>query len=233
MHQNKKSLIWIAVSFVVLCIVGFLLYEVIRALVRVLSSNEQLVRALGVVVSIASLCVSLVLTLFVNLFWNYLRKPRFRVGYGEGPPWQIYTTADTTELLHVRLRVQNVGRTQEEACEVRIEEVSRLLSDGKLQPINEHDPRPLKWVGRETKPIALNSGAFDFVDLGVRRQDSRGYFRLEFADRGRLDLWLNQNDAVGFRISGTVYGKEAEPRSFLFDLSWKPSEPGPVNVKEL
>ena len=177
------------------------------------------------------------IALFLNILLDNARQPRFRVTCREAPPWQLVKESKEkdTELLFVRLRVQNVGRTCEEACEVRVEQVFRLFSAklAKPQSIADHDPRPLKWVGRDTKPLTLNRGAFDFVDLGVIRKDSREAFRLDFADRGHLDLWLNEEDVTAFRIAGTVYGKRAEPEPFAFDLSWKSVEFGPIVVEEV
>jgi hypothetical protein len=195
--------------------------------------DTRLVAWAGVVASLAVVGIAL----FLNVLLDKARQPRFRVTCREGPPWQIAKESETldSKFLFVRLRVQNVGRTCEEACEVRVEQVVRLFSgkDTKPQPINEHDPRPLKWVGRDTKPATLNRGAFDFVDLGLLHADSREHFRLDFADRGHLDLWLNEKDVTAFRIAGTVYGKRAKPNPFAFDLSWKSFEFGPIVVEEV
>ena len=175
--------------------------------------------------------------LFLNVLLDKFRQPQFRVTCREAAPWQIANGSEMPDerLLFVRLRVQNVGRTCEEACEVRVEQIFRLFSgkDKVPQPINNHDPRPLKWVGRDTRPVTLNRGAFDFVDLGLLRADSREHFRIDFADRGHLDLWLNEKDVAAFRIAGTVYGKLAKPHPFVFDLSWKLFEFGPIVVEEV
>ena len=195
--------------------------------------DKHLVEWAAVVVNLAVVGIAL----FLNILLDKSRQPRFRITCGDVRPWQIVKESERldTELLYVRLRVQNVGRTCEDACEVRVEQVFRLLSgkDTRPEPIFDHDPRPLKWVGRDTKPLTLNRGAFDFVDLGVIRKDSREAFRLEFADRGHLDLWLNEEDVSAFRIAGTVYGKRAEPEPFAFDLSWKSIEFGPIAVEEV
>lgn len=195
--------------------------------------DKDLVAWAGVVASLAVVGIAL----FLNMLSDKARQPRFRVTCREVPPWQIAKQSESldAELLFVRLQVQNVGRTCEEACEVRVEQVFRLFSgkDTKPEPIDDHDPRPLKWVGRDTKPVTLNRGAFDFVDLGLLRADSREHFRLDFADRGHLDLWLNEKDVAAFRIAGTVYGKRAKPKPFAFDLSWKLFEFGPIVVEEI
>jgi len=205
----------------------------IQTLLATWYSDTQLVAWAGVVVNLAIVGIAL----FLNVLLDKFRQPRFGVTCGEARPWQVEKKADEVgdlQLLHVRLQVQNVGRSYEEACEVRVEQVFRLFSvkEMKPEPINDHDPRPLKWVGRDTKPITLNAGAFDFADLGVRHPDLLEHFRLDFADRGHLDLWLNEKDLAGFRIVGTVYGKRAKPKPFVFDLSWKPFEFGPILVKE-
>ena len=197
-------------------------------------SDTQLVAWAGVVVNLAVVGVAL----FLNALLDKFRRPRFRVTCGEEPPWQVEKKADEVgdlQQLHVRLQVQNVGRSYEESCEVRVEQVFRLFSvkDKKPESINDHDPRPLKWVGRNTKPVTLNPGAFDFVDLGLLRADSREHFRLDFADRGHLDLWLNEKDVAAFRIVGTVYGKRVKPNPFAFDLSWKSFEFGSIVVEEV
>jgi hypothetical protein len=194
--------------------------------------DKTLVEWAGVVVNLAVVGVAL----FLNVLLDKLRQPRFRITGGDAPPWQLVKDSETrdTKELFVKLRVKNVGRTCEDACEVRVEQVFRVFSagDARPEPIADHDPRPLKWVGRDTKPVTLNRGAFDFVDLGVIRKDSPEAFRLDFADRGHLDLWLNEKDLAAFRITGTVYGKRAEPKHFAFDLSWKSVEFGLIDVKE-
>lgn len=196
-------------------------------------SDPHLVEWAGVAVNLAVVGVAL----FLNVLLDKARQPRFRVTCREAQPWQLAKESKgrDTELLFVRLRVQNVGRTCEEACEVRVEQVFRLFlaKDAKPQPIVDHDPRPLKWVGRDTKPLTLNRGAFDFVDLGVIRKDSREAFRLDFDDRGHLDLWLDDDDLSAFRIAGTVYGKRAQPEPFAFDLNWRSVEFGPIVVEEV
>jgi hypothetical protein len=131
--------------------------------------DKDLVAWAGVVASLAVVGIAL----FLNMLTDRARQPRFRITCRGVPPWQIAKKSERLdgELLFVRLQVQNVGRTCEEACEVRVEQVFRLHS-GKVtkpQPINDHDPRPLKWVGRDTKPVTLNRGAFDFVDLDPER----------------------------------------------------------------
>src|SRR5712692_4492696 len=148
-------------------------------------SDTRLVAWASVVVNLAVV----VIALFLNVLFDKFRQPRFRVTCREARPWQVEKEAHEVgdpKLLHVRLRVQNVGRSYEEACEVRVERVLRLYSANDMKPdaINDHDPRPLKWVGRDTKPITLDAGAFDFVDLGVHLPYSPEFFRLDFADRG-------------------------------------------------
>jgi hypothetical protein len=196
-------------------------------------SDTHLVAWAGVVVNLAVV----VIAVFLNVILDSFRQPRFSVTCREAPPWQVEKATDEDEesrLLYVRLRVQNVGRSYEEACEVRVEQVLRLHSANNIKPdqINEHDPRPLKWVGRDTKPHALNAGAFDFVDLGVQLRESLELFRLDFSDRGHLDLWLDVEGIAGFRVVGTIYGKRAKPKAFAFDLSWNLLRYGLIVVKE-
>jgi hypothetical protein len=205
----------------------------IRAHLTVWYSDTRLVQWAGVAANLAVVGIAL----FLNILLDKARQPRFRVTCRGVQPWQLVKVpkGEDTEKLFVRLRVQNVGRTCEDACEVRVEQVFRILParNAKPEAIADHDPRPLKWVGRDTKPLTLDRGAFDFVDLGVIRKDSPEAFRLDFADRGHLDLWLNEKDLAAFRITGTVYGKRAEPERFAFDLSWKSVEFGPIAVKEV
>jgi hypothetical protein len=232
MTSVSKAVVIVLMGFLLL-ILCYLAVGDIRTRITTWYSDSRLVAWAGVLANLAVVGIAL----FLNVLLDEFRQPRFRVTCGVAPPWQLEKKADEVgdlRLLHVRLQVQNVGRSYEDACEVRVEQVFRLFSerDIKPQPINEHDPRPLKWVGRDTRPITLNAGAFDFADLGVRHPDSLEYFRLDFADRGHLDLWLNEKEAAGFRLVGTVYGKRAKPRPFVFDIGWKPFEFGPILVKE-
>lgn len=236
MHQRITRVLKAALILLTGLLALIILYRLggdIRAHFTAWYRDTRLVAWAGVVANLAVVGIAL----FLNMLLDKARQPRFRVTCREVPPWQIAKEPERLdpELLFVRLRVQNVGRTCEEACEVRVEQVFRLFSgkDTKPQPINDHDPRPLKWVGRDTKPITLNRGAFDFVDLGLLRADSREHFRLDFADRGHLDLWLNEKGVTAFRIAGTVYGKRAKPKPFAFDLSWKSFEFGPIVVEEV
>jgi len=196
-------------------------------------ADTHLVAWASVVVNLAVV----VIAIFLNVLLDRFRQPRFHVTCRETRPWQVEIRTDelgAPRLLYVRLQVRNVGRSYEEACEVRVEQVLRLYSESGMKPevINDHDPRPLKWVGRSTTPITLNAGSFDFADLGVLLSEPLELFRLDFAERGHLDLWLNVKGIAGFRIVGTIYGKRAKPSRFAFDLSWSLYQFGPILVKE-
>ena len=192
-------------------------------------SDTRLVAWAGVGVNLAVVIIAL----FLNVALERYRRPRLQVSSGEQAPWQVVTgTSEGSDLLHVRLRVQNSGRDYEEACEVRVEEV--LCSSATSQepaPLTDHDPRTLKWVGRTTKPISLSAGAFDFVDLGVRSKHSPEHVRLEFDERGHLDLWLRGTDCTAYLIVGTAYGRRARPRPFKFDISWNRDDFGTVRIR--
>lgn len=197
--------------------------------------DPQLVQWAGVVVNLSVV----VLALFLNTLAEHWKRPRFRVDTGDGPPWKARTKLpDTVDamLMHERIRIRNVGRTAEEACEVRVEQVFRLLSGPSTQPspLPHHDPRPLKWVGRDNKPIMLSAGAFDLVDLGVCRSDQPDHFILEFGDRGRLNLLFEQDVVRGFRVLITVYGKQGIPFQAAFDLrSDSRDEESPLKMEQV
>ena len=197
-------------------------------------SDTSLVAWAGVVANLAVVGVAL----FLNLLLESLRRPRFQVACQGMHPWQVVLKADEAEniqLLYVRLQVQNVGRTYEEACEVRVEQVFRLSSEKEEtpEPIEAFTPRPLRWIERDTSFVILSAGASDFVDLGVRRSDSLELLRLDFGARGNVDLWASDKATVGFRITGAAYGKQARPKSFTFDLSWNPLDFGPTRVEKV
>jgi hypothetical protein len=180
---------------------------------------------------------------FVTLLLTILRerynRPYFHISSSEKPPFQTLWTNVSEEgevqLQFVRLRIQNVGATAESECEVRIERIIKTPGDGKADAVvrADHDPRPLKWVGRDTRPIALGVGAFDFVDLGIRRRNLPEHFVLDFVDRGTCDLHLT-DDVKAFRIEGHVYGKSAQPRLFAFELTWDShGDFQPIKIREV
>jgi hypothetical protein len=165
--------------------------------------------------------------LALKSLWDGLRDdfnlPRFQIACSDRPPCQrVIINKEGIRQLHVRLQVTNVGRTPEDACEVRVEKIERLHATVHDQHVFacDHDPRPLKWAGRGTEPIPINTGAFDLVNLGVRRADFLENLHLDFDARGAFELNLADSTIRGFRIGGTVYGKKAKPEPFAFDVSW-------------
>lgn len=185
--------------------------------------NTRVIAWVGVAVNFGVVFVAVFLSI---LRASYLR-PRFSITCGSSPPYQLEKPLESTGrafLLHVRLRVQNTGRSAVEGCEVRLENIYELRRGSRgLHAVarDDHDPRALKWVGRDTNPIALNRGAFDHVDLGARSSDFTENFRVEFSTRGHVDLNLSDPEITAFRLEGAVYGKGAKPRHFVFDLSWE------------
>ena len=168
---------------------------------------------------------------FVALFLNIIRdnwnRARFTISTGKEPPFQVLnqSASEKYDLLHVRLKVTNTGRKATEACEVRLEKLTQIFKrNGRKQSlsINKFDPRALKWIGRDTKPIQLNAGSFDFVDLGVLRSDFLENFRIEFQQRGHVDLNYYDQDTKSFRIAGSVYGDNSVPEYFEIEMSWQP-----------
>ena len=176
------------------------------------------------------------IALFLNLGLECYRAPKFRGDWGASVPYQILMRYSyDAEICFTRLCITNRGRTAAEACEVRVERVYCVMEEADqitLHPLQNHDPRPLKWVGRSPEPIPLNRGSFDFVDLGVRRSDSMGVFRLEFEERGNLDLALTDDRIRAFRLVGAVYGMKAKPREFAIHLKWgNEGKFGPVQIE--
>lgn len=197
--------------------------------------DELFVKWAGVIVNISII----ILTLFLNITLGYFRRPRFKIDSGMGSPWQKQTKLagnDDVVQMHLRFRVTNVGRTSEGSTEVRIEKIYKITEQNIDKPIalNDHDPRPLKWVGRNTTPIVLNVDTYDFVDLGVRRSDILDRFSLDFSERGHYDLIMESDIISGFLVDGTVYGNKAIPLHFTFELTWDPaSDFGPIKIKKI
>ena len=176
--------------------------------------------------------------LFLTILHEHYKRPRFSISADKESPYQVISHLDdeNIDLLHVRLKIENNGRTATEACEVRLEHISYIYERNnthEIIPIKNHDPRTLKWFGRDTAPIPLNAKAFDFVDLGVLRPDFLDNFRIEFMTRGHLDLSYSESDIKGFKLTGTIYSKKARPKRFTFDLSWSPfGQLEPVQLRE-
>jgi hypothetical protein len=216
--------------YLVLAIAVILAFTIIgsgnlRISASTLYADEQFARWVAIAMNLLVVGVAL----FLNILLEWFRQPRYRLSCQSGPPWQILKREGENgeiRLMFVRLRVMNVGRTFEEACEIRAEEISMIGPDlhGYLKPIVEHDPRPLKWVGRDTRPNLLNAGAFDLVDIGVRRSDSPDFFRIDFSDRGHLDIAVNDVSTIGCVIKGSIYGRRSMPRHFAIKITWTSSD---------
>ncbi|MDF2434134.1 MAG: hypothetical protein JWP44_3765 [Mucilaginibacter sp.] len=190
-------------------------------------------------VSIFVSFITIIFALTLNIVLEYFRRPRFRIDTGTSERWQKKTKVQNEKeeiiQMHLRFRISNVGSSCEKSAEVRLEKIYKLpvKNGAKPVPLNQHDPRPLKWVGRDTKPIAMNAGIFDFVDLGVRRADLPDRFRLEFESRGHYDLVLDRDEYTGFLVAGTVYGEKAIPKYFQFMITWDPRRDfGPIEIKK-
>lgn len=185
-------------------------------------SDKNIVAWVGVGVNLAVVFVAL----FMNILREHLKKPRFRISCGQEPPWQISKVMSeknsNKKRLYIRLRVENSGLIAAEACEVRLEKIEVVkYEDGKkvYRPLI-HDPRPLKWIGRDCSPIQLSPGSFDFVDLGAQNENYQENLRIEFHERGHLDLNLIKDEAVEYILKGNVYSKGAFPQKFTFCITW-------------
>jgi len=239
-RKRKKVLIFSLLIFpLILILIILFKWKDIISFLHILYLDEVLVKWAGVIVNITII----LLTLFLNITLGYFRRPRFKIDCDIGPPWQIQTKLaaanddkDDVIQMHLRFRVTNVGRTCEDSSEVRIEKIYKINAQSIDKPIalNDHDPRPLKWVGRNTAPIVLNVDTYDFVDLGVRRSDILERFRLDFSERGHYDLIMESDIISGFLVDGTVYGNKAIPLHFTFELTWDPtSDFGPIKIKKI
>jgi hypothetical protein len=228
----------LTILLTILCLSAFLIVvknaNSIYSFLRSLYKDEVLLKWISIFLSFFTILFALTL----NVALEHFRRPRFKIDSGIREPWQTQTKVkDGNEdiiQIHLRLRVSNVGRSCEKSAEVRIEKIYKLPSQNgsKRIPIDNHDPRSLKWVGRDTKPISMNAGIFDFVDLGVRRADILDRFRLEFEARGHYDLVMDNEEISGFLIAGTVYGEKAIPKYFQFKITWNPmSDFGPLEIK--
>lgn len=235
-RKRKKVLFFsLLICSLVLILIILIKWKDIISFLHILYVDELLVKWAGVIVNISII----ILTLFLNITLGYLRRPRFKIDCGMGSPWQKQTKLaayDDVVQMHLRFRVTNVGRTSEGSTEVRIEKIYKITEQNSDKPIalNDHDPRPLKWVGRNTTPIVLNVDTYDFVDLGVRRSDILERFRLDFSERGHYDLIMESDIIIGFLVDGTVYGNKAIPLHFTFELIWDPtSDFGPIKIKKI
>jgi len=224
--RTRRVIILLVFVLVISFSVGVLTGRVLRIQNDGISKflgNTQVIAWVGVAVNFGVVFVAV----FLNILHAWYLKPRFSITCGSSPPYQLEKPLQSPNgafLLHVRLRVQNTGRSSVEGCEVRMENIYELRKgtrDLRAVARDDHDPRALKWVGRDTNPIALNRGAFDHVDLGARRSDFIENFRVEFSTRGHMDLNLSDPDITAFRLEGAVYGKGAKPKHFAFSLSWE------------
>jgi len=233
-----KVILWIAMVFVLIAIgiaIGILLEVSWNSTSTSFFSSKQVVAWVAVIVN---LCV-VIIALFVNVLHDYLTKARFQITCGMQTPWQLLehiSEVEDTHRLYIRLHIQNVGYRPTEACEVRVEGIKTLrLINGKTEfDVVPHDPRALKWIGRDCNPIQLSAGAYDLVDIGAINSDYMDNLRLDFQVRGHLDLGLYDTSIKGYRIYGTVYGKKAIPKRFAFELFWNTNKPlEPVEIMEV
>jgi len=173
--------------------------------------------------------------LFLNFILDAYRAARFEITCSDSFPYQRVIEDEHQTIsgsprerknfyegrrIHVRLKVQNVGRSSDK-CEVRIEQVLELPRDqGNSVTTHMLEPLTLLWIGRQIEVLELRRGAYDLVDLGVRADDFPQNFRLSFGHRGSIDLVYRDN-VRAFRIKGAVYAGQAKATPFSFDLSWR------------
>ena len=141
-----------------------------------------------------SLALAAIFTLFVTIYINFLRKPKFSIEFEQKEPFCRFSKTPIGQNRFrdgywIRIRVKNIGKTTAHKCVGKLIEIRD--SNGNL--VKSFDPVILHWVcypGKVFEPIDLGRSDYEYLDV----------------------VWTEQ----GFDIA--MINCDRRPRGILFDL---------------
>jgi len=112
-----------------------------------------------------------VVALLGGLGWfSYRDRPVLSLSFRPGEPWCRRVGADGSDILWVRVAVDNVGKGSAKGC---IGRLIGLTTDG--QPRRDIDPVQLRWAGvprsRSFDPIDLRLAQREYLNVVYRRSE--------------------------------------------------------------
>lgn len=177
------------------------------------------------------------ITFVIAIVIPWWRKPKFKIEFGNTEPFCRETTLAVsgevqsnitpaiplTLAYWLRLRVTNSGKSVARRCIGKLAKVK----DDSGKELTNHDPVILHWVGTSWddmpfRPIDLNQGEHEFLDVLVARTDYRGKVLIctdAYARGIPKDLSTSTR-----RIQITIYGDNVEPRTKEYRLTWGTSD---------
>lgn len=185
------------------------------------------------------------ITFIIAIVIPWWKKPKFKMEFDNVQPFCRETTlAEAISVEGVtapippklgywlRLRVTNSGKSVAKRC---IGKLVKVMNDSGRELTN-YDPVTLHWVGTSWedvpfRPIDLNQGEYEFLDVFVTRTD--------FPDRAFIctDTYLRgipkDLSPSTYRIQITIYGDNVEPRTKEHRLIWAASNYRDIRLEEI
>jgi hypothetical protein len=172
--------------------------------------------------------------------WKFTyRSPKLKIKFKLAPPGchltQMVGVGIDFPVYYFRFLVENIGKTQAEECEVFLEKIYKENSSGEMIKFKNFSPVNLKWSGiREPFKRIIQPGKEMFCDIGKVQHPDHNYeskYRSISARDQRVnkfifelpEIYYSQWDCLipgKYRITVSVYSKNAEKVSRNFNISW-------------
>lgn len=169
--------------------------------------------------------LAVVVALAGGLGWFARRdRPLLSLSFRPGQPWVRRVGDDGTDILWVRVAVENMGKNPAKGC---IGRLLGLTTDG--QPRSDIDPVQLRWAG------VPRSRSFDPIDL---RLGQREYLNVVYRSPGRdwqIDTFRDPDFDPGFEthlragrvheLKVALFADNAETEAVVLRLELAEEEP--------
>ena len=172
--------------------------------------------------------------------WKFTyRSPKLKIKFKLAPPdchqTQWNEGGMITPVYYFRFLVENIGKSQAEACEVFLEKIFKENSAGEMIEDKNFTPVNLKWSGaRDPIERTIQPGKEMYCDLGrihhpnynyqsvykniSKKDQSLSKFVFEL-----IEGYYSQWDCLipgKYKIVASVYSKNTDKVSRQFSLSW-------------